>query len=406
MSELQQVDCSRCGNSNPATNSFCGSCGLALADEQSRVIDNARQAARQEIETAIDTWRTRQQKILEVEISEHVVNRLKEITKWVGLPTALLLAILTYFGISSFKDAKEKVDKASGDAIGAIEKSQKETLGAIESSKEDARKGAKEVTDVVEKSRPLLTEIEQIRARLGTVENTVTGLVAAVQCDESVKDARTCHALFPSGCSASGRYDAFLNTLKNQLPSPNMSIVREARVDDLVSLEHRLPTITRDNHEQNEQLLRRMGEGQIWAVTGYLTSARREGAESANCQLKDEDSVDIMLSIAPNAVTDSSGATSSRRNALIAEITPHYRLQFHPQWSLQQLRGLIGKHVKVVGQLLLDSEHLRPVDDCAQTNAESNRCWRASAWELHPVLRIYVCDASDCANEEAWKSVD
>ena len=296
-SEEQGITCSRCDRTNPGANKFCGKCGLALRDENAKVIVNAREAARHEIDTAIDDWRGRQQKILEIEITDGVIERLKEITKWVGIPTTLLLAILAYFGISSFQDAKRKVEKTSGDAIATITSSKRDALAAISSSKADATNSAKEVADVVEKSRPLITEIEQIRARLGNVENTVTGLVAAVQCDQSVKDAKSCHTLYPAGCSASGRYDAFLNTMKNKLPPANAGAVRTVHIHDLVVLERRLPTITRDNHEPNEQELRSMGEGQIWAVTGYLASARRSGAESANCQLKDGDSVDIMVSV-------------------------------------------------------------------------------------------------------------
>jgi hypothetical protein len=61
---------------------------------------------------------------------------------------------------------------------------------------------------------------------------------------------------------------------------------------------------------------------------------------------------------------------------------------------------------------MLDSEHMIPAQDCAlATNAkERQTCWRASAWELHPVVSFQVCSktTNDCADEDStdWIELD
>ena len=50
-----------------------------------------------------------------------------------------------------------------------------------------------------------------------------------------------------------------------------------------------------------------------------------------------------------------------------------------------------GKQVKVVGQLMLDNPHVNTTDDCAFFEDPGGSCWRASAWEIHPVIQFFVC---------------
>jgi hypothetical protein len=44
--------------------------------------------------------------------------------------------------------------------------------------------------------------------------------------------------------------------------------------------------------------------------------------------------------------------------------------------------------VKVVGQLLADTEHAIAKDNCVHPKAKKDTCWRAAIWEIHPVIEF------------------
>src|SRR5271165_7158237 len=44
-----------------------------------------------------------------------------------------------------------------------------------------------------------------------------TATVEAVTCGEGIEDFRSCHSEYPTGCSSTGKYDPYLNFMKNQL---------------------------------------------------------------------------------------------------------------------------------------------------------------------------------------------
>lgn len=179
-------------------------------------------------------------------------------------------------------------------------------------------------------------------------------------------------------------------------------------------------------------------------MIGFLYYFQPTSAESSNCELTgpaddpDKGNVDYHIGIGFDSATaeglrgdqapvhsaanakKSSGKTSSGKGAsklqqtsVIVEMTPHYRFQFeHNIWTVENLNKALGHQVRVVGQLLIDSEHNMPSQNCAtaKTTAQKQSCWRASVWELHPVERFQVCvkDTNDCASDDAanWVELD
>jgi hypothetical protein len=93
---------------------------------------------------------------------------------------------------------------------------------------------------------------------------------------------------------------------------------------------------------------------------------------------------------------------------MIVEITPHYRAQLEPNWTLDKLQALYGKQIKVFGQLIADNDHYGTAQDCGMTNADTTQCWRMSIWEIHPVTALYVCTASgSCSeNDPGWVKLE
>ncbi len=253
----------------------------------------------------------------------------------------------------------------------------------------------------------------------GKVQETeATTQLAAVPCDE-VLDFQDCHSRYPTGCSKSGGYDAYLNLLKNQLipPPATLAGVNFLTSEDFKHLDKSTPaSLGRSNHLQLKDDLAKLGEGSMSGVIGYLYYAKKTGPESSNCQLDSTDKEGTNVDYHIGIGFDPSLAQSLRthqhlsRDALkavtqtsvIVEMTPHYRYLYGgDNWTIDGLQNVVGRQVRVVGQLIIDSEHNIPSQNCAIATAAQQKltCWRASAWELHPVTRFQVCKQDSCSQD-------
>lgn len=236
-------------------------------------------------------------------------------------------------------------------------------------------------------------------------------------CADDIPDYQECHSEYPNGCSLAAKYDAYLNLLKNQLVPPTLEPLRAFTANDIGRLEQDLPPdLSRTNHEEFMDQLSALGDGHVVSLTGYLFYAKKGGKESSNCQLSEPDDIDYHLGIgfdpglasklAAKTKLTSDENTRVKQSSVIVEMTPHWRAQFRPEWSLGGLTPLAGRQVRVVGQLLVDNEHFDPNDDCAFPGAATT-CWRASVWELHPVTRFQVCASGTCsATGGGWEDLE
>jgi hypothetical protein len=265
---------------------------------------------------------------------------------------------------------------------------------------------------------------------------------------EDVTDSQDCHSRYPTGCSAKGGYDAYLNLLKDlALGPPASTPVAYLTQQDYIDLDDNTPQgLSRTNHETYQEQLSEMGEGQTYGLIGYLYYYEHTGAESSNCDLTgprgdpEYGNVDYHIGIGFDATmaqsarsgsAESSSESMSRRrssggsssggsstggrsskaatpleqDSVIVEMTPHTRFQFQQGvWTLQNLQKAVGRQVRVVGQLMIDNEHNVPTDNCAiaSTPAQKQSCWRFSIWELHPVQSFQVCakTTNDCTQDD------
>jgi hypothetical protein len=255
-----------------------------------------------------------------------------------------------------------------------------------------------------------------------------------------VKDFRDCHARYPDGCtlvssrrtssktpgkrpSKKPRFDAYLNFLKNQAPDTPDATTATGTLSsaDVSDKESKLPAgLDPFNHGKFAGALADLGEGNIYSLVGYLYYHMPGGKETCNCKLSGEPNIDKHLGVgfdAEMAQKIASGqakkgaigaSTEVDRTSMIVEMTPAYRAQFHPNWTDARLDAAVGKQVKVVGQLLVDNDHLNVKDDCAFPGASTATCWRMSAWELHPALAFYVCKkGTGCGDDpQDWVKLD
>jgi hypothetical protein len=239
----------------------------------------------------------------------------------------------------------------------------------------------------------------------------------AVACGDDIATYQDCHSDYPSGCSKAAGYDAYLNLLKNQLIPPATAALRDLAAGDYAKLEQEMPSgLTKSNHADYKDDLAKLGEGRVHRVTGYLYYAKKGGKESSNCQLSELTDIDFHLGIGFDAALGgkieardkltSDERTQVDQSSVIVEMTPHWRGRFAPDWTLDLLAKAVGHQVRVTGQLLVDNEHFDPNDDCAVSGA-SERCWRASIWELHPVTRFEVCKVDTCdATSTDWTDLE
>jgi hypothetical protein len=193
-------------------------------------------------------------------------------------------------------------------------------------------------------------------------------------------------------------------------------------------LESGIPdTLTSTNHAQHATDLAQQGEGQIVTLIGTVFYTLHGGSETCNCQLSgDESVVDFHIGVGfgpfPLSATVLSqlqaGSEYSRilspadqhvldQPSVVAEMTPYYREQFHPAWTLAKVQGVTGRQVKITGQLMIDNVHHIPKDDCGLADANTSKCWRASTWEVHPVTSFQVCSVDHCdENSTNWVNLD
>lgn len=244
---------------------------------------------------------------------------------------------------------------------------------------------------------------------IGQGGGTGAGAPASTQpakCGTGISDYQACHDGYPTGCSGAGGYDGYLNSLKNELVDPAGEPQQAFGVPSLEALEKDLPAdLTKTNHEALEAQMIRLGEGEVASLSGYLYYAKDGGAESSNCLLKGADNIDFHIGISADAVVAAKAkaknpglSPADRSQAVIVEMTPHWRAKYEPGWNLALVQKAVGRQVYVVGQLLADNEHDDAKDDCAYTGAggAGPNCWRGTVWELHPVTRFLVCAAAQC----------
>jgi len=126
-------------------------------------------------------------------------------------------------------------------------------------------------------------------------------------------------------------------------------------------------------------------------VVGFVLEVLKGGVETCNCRATNEDERDthIMLTLSSMLPTD----PDAKKQAVVVEVTPRTRI-LHKQetdkndWTTEALeRSLRGKWVEVSGWLLFDFEH---IDAAENTNPGNPRNWRATCWEIHPVMSIKV----------------
>jgi len=167
-----------------------------------------------------------------------------------------------------------------------------------------------------------------------------------------------------------------------------------------------------------------IGEGTKVRVFAYLLSAKREGGESCNCVLTDDDAEDsdvavntdnhlVLVSSAnvhkfriPNGANVAQWTKVFNRrepDSITAEFTPRVR-RTHPKFTRASVRPLIldarqtALPVRITGVLMFDSEHFI-----------RHKLVRVNNWEIHPILKLEFCPSGETCtadDDTGWRSLD
>jgi hypothetical protein len=130
---------------------------------------------------------------------------------------------------------------------------------------------------------------------------------------------------------------------------------------------------------------KRFTNSQAADVEGYVRDVTIGGVESCNCDATAARWRDTQIVLTLDA------KDNSARRSVIAEVTPRWREEVAKRgddWSTDALKkALKGKRVRVRGWMLYDPHY---EDESENTNPGGKKNWRATAWEIHPVISIEV----------------
>jgi hypothetical protein len=173
------IECSRCSTSNNQSNRFCTACAAPLGAEWQaweRIIDD--RLAERIRQTLKDEFRD--QKALEIETTEKIADRTVRWAKifgfFVGLPVAVIIAILWFIGVKTWSDvsaAREKVTTVTADLSSA-----QKQLGEVNTRTKEAMADADSLKHKVDEAREQLAAIPDLQRRTSNLEATIKNFVA------------------------------------------------------------------------------------------------------------------------------------------------------------------------------------------------------------------------------------
>ncbi len=177
----------------------------------------------------------------------------------------------------------------------------------------------------------------------------------------------------PSPNGANYQQIAALNTLKNRSVEP-----ADADLDSSVTMAAILAPSSDDSHRWNS--------GRAAQFVAYVYRVIPGGkSETTNCRKGDPVHRDSHIELVLNP-----GDTAETRRVIV-EVTPRWRAAAQAagiDWSTATLQHTIEGHwVRVRGWLFFDAEHK---DAAENTNPGGGTNWRATAWEVHPVVNLTI----------------
>lgn len=163
MSETENLghgttECPACHSQNPGGKRFCSDCGAPLQDAIPAGIQR-------EVERVLSS-KLKDAKLVEMEVSQAIVTRLTDWAKLfgflLGVPLAILAALLGYLGFHTYSDFAASVKLAKEEALKPLEK-----------TKKDATKQYNDLQAQLKQNQTLNTQLQDLSKKVDQIERIV-----------------------------------------------------------------------------------------------------------------------------------------------------------------------------------------------------------------------------------------
>jgi hypothetical protein len=162
------LTCPVCQASNPADHRCCKECGARLNSESQALAEQVLTILKREL---------RDQKVVELETSQAILERVSGWAKLLGffvaIPLAILLATLTIWGVTKFTDFNAKVDQAQADvnkklsAAGSKADQLATTSTQLETQYQQLRENAQRYEALGKEVQSLRTDVSKLQEKIG-----------------------------------------------------------------------------------------------------------------------------------------------------------------------------------------------------------------------------------------------
>jgi hypothetical protein len=149
------MNCALCNADNPEGAKYCNICGVRLDLSSGPLKDTLEASVRQEVDRALQRY-SKEQKIVEFDITERVTNRLLGWAKILGTLGGVLLVVASLIGVKSLKDLYDA--------------SKKELRASVDSAKKDVEKQKTELSKLTSDYTDLHNRYTQLGSKLPEYE--------------------------------------------------------------------------------------------------------------------------------------------------------------------------------------------------------------------------------------------
>ena len=155
--------CGVCGSESPNGKKFCGECGASLQKDDALTSVVQREAER------ILASKLKDQKLVEVEITQGIVARLSDWAKlfgfFVGIPLALLTLVLGALGLRTYSDFVTQVKAAREEALRPLQDTKKEA--------DRIARAYKDLSAQLESTGALAAKVDTLSQKVAKIEEVV-----------------------------------------------------------------------------------------------------------------------------------------------------------------------------------------------------------------------------------------
>jgi len=164
-----QMNCPRCNAPNTEDKNYCGDCGTPLNPS----LVYLEGFIKAQVKESLDA-RFKDQKLLEVETSQAVIERVKSWTTlfgyFVAIPIALLVLAFAVFGIKEFRDFRALVKSAQDQLKPRLEQAKSSADNAKQQA-DEAQREAAEAKKTIQSASGVATQVRTLSAQFSQLEN-------------------------------------------------------------------------------------------------------------------------------------------------------------------------------------------------------------------------------------------